>query len=351
MPQLRLDFPGRPPQTRATLMKHFRVLFIFAAGAFFATACAAQQSGLLDGILALVNNSVITDLQVEDQIITQLPALRITCGTDTNKFIAEVNKLRENELESMEHVKLILDDFTKGEYTTNWVDDAVKAACDQDLKARFSGRRETLIKYLHQLGMTYEDYLKQKREMVIVENMLNYHTGTSKIIISPSAIEKYYHDHADDYKLEDQVKLRMIQVPQSPGSPPGAGRELAGDILRKIDSGVPFAEMAVVNSSAPQRTSGGDWGWVDRKGLRKELADVAFSLKAGQHSSVVEVPGDGKDPPSCYLLMVEDVRAAHVRPLSEVESDIEKTLQAQRGQVLEDQWMKRLEAKARIFIY
>jgi len=336
-------------------MKHFRGLFIFAAGAFFAAACAAQPGGFLDGIVALVNDSVITDLQVEDQIIEQLPALRIACGTNTAKFYDELNKLRENELELMERGKLILDDFTKGQYTTNWVDDAVKAACERDLKERFSGRRETLIKYLHQLGMTYEDYLKQKRELIIVENMVNFHTGSGKIVISPSAIEKYYNEHAGDYKLEDQVKLRVIQVPQSAASPPGTARELAGDILRKIDSGVSFAEMAnemaMVNSAAPQRASGGDLGWVDRNGVIKELADVAFSLNAGQHSPVVEVPGEGKDPAACYLLMVDEVRKAHVRPLSEVEGEIERTLQVQRGKTLEDQWIKRLETKARIFNY
>jgi parvulin-like peptidyl-prolyl isomerase len=332
-------------------MKHSKGLFIFAAGAFFAAACAAQPSGFLDGIVALVNDSVITDLQVQDQIISQIPTLRIACGPDTNKFYAELNKLRENELESMERSKLILNDFTNGEYTTNWVDDAVKTACDQDLKESFSGRRETLIQYLHALGRTYEDYLKQKREMVIVENMVTYHTGSGKIIISPAAIEKYYNENAGDFKLDDQVKLRVIQVPQSAGSPPGAAKELAADILRKIDSGVPFAEMAMVNSSGPQRAAGGDWGWVDRKGVVKELADVAFSLKPGQHSSVVEVPGQGNEPASCYLVMVDDARPAHVRPLSEVEGEIERTLQLQKGKVLEDQWIKRLEAKARIFNY
>jgi hypothetical protein len=333
------------------IVKHFKGLFIFAAGSFFAAACAAQPGLFLDGIVALVNDSVITDLQVYDQIKLQIPNLRTMCGSDTNRFYTELNKLRENALESMEHDKLVLNDFTKGEYTTNWVDDAVKEACDQELKERYSGRRENLIMTLHQDGKTYEDYLKQKREMVIVENMYHYHTGSGKIIISPTAIQKYYNDHADEYKLDDQVKLRVIQIPQSAGNPPGMAGELAADILRKIDSGVPFAEMAMVNSSGPQRTAGGDCGWVARKDVLKELADAAFSLKPGQHSSVVEVPGQGKEPAACYLLMVDEARSAHVRPLSEVESEIERTLQLQRGQVLEDQWIKRLEAKARIFNY
>ena len=45
------------------------------------------------------------------------------------------------------------------------------------------------------------------------------HTGSGKIIISPTAIEKYYNDHPDDFKVEDQVKLRMIQLPESARQP------------------------------------------------------------------------------------------------------------------------------------
>ena len=39
---------------------------------------------------------------------------------------------------------------------------------------------------------------------------------------------------------------------------------------------------------------------------------------------------------------------AHVNPLSEVEGNIERMLQAQRSQQLLEQWIKRLEAKSPI---
>ena len=88
---------------------------------------------------------------------------------------------------------------------------------------------------------------------------------------------------------------------------------------------------------------------MDRKEILKELTETAFSLKPGQHSPVMELP-DQQHPGRtvCYLLMVEDVRPAHVNPLSEVEGNIERMLQAQRSQQLLEQWIKRLEAKSPI---
>ena len=72
---------------------------------------------------------------------------------------------------------------------------------------------------------------------------------------------------------------------------------------------------------------------MDRKEILKALTDAAFSLKPGQHSPVVELPDDNEPARTvCYLLLVEDVRPAHVSPLSEVEGNIERMLQAQRSQ-------------------
>ena len=106
------------------------------------------------------------------------------------------------------------------------------------------------MKYLQADGRTHADYLKQQRENIIISALITLHT-TSKIVISPAAIEKWYNDHPDDYKVEDQIKLRMIQLPEPSDSPPGAAKQLGGEILQRIDSGVPFADMAKFIPPAP----------------------------------------------------------------------------------------------------
>ena len=336
-------------------MKKLKCYCVLAASAFFAAACSAQPSGFLDGILAVVNNSVITYLQVEDSIALQIDALRRTyLPNDPTNFLAKVKQLQDDQLEITERTKLVLDDFARGEYTTNWVDDAVEAAIKQDLKEAYEGRRDKLVKTLQAQGRTYESYKKMLREHIIVGELVKLHSS-GKIIVSPVAIEKFYNEHSTNFYVEDQVKLRMIQVPQPSGSPPGTAKQMAGEILQRIDGGVPFAEMAAVYSSGPGRAAGGDCGWVDRTDYRKELTDAAFSLKPGQRGPVVELPDEraGAAPGAtiCYLLMVEDFRRAHVRPLSEVEAEIEHDLQVQRGKLLEDQWIERLRAKSHVVIF
>jgi len=100
-------------------------------------------------------------------------------------------------------------------------------------------------------------------------------------------------------------------------------QKLAGEILSKIKEGAAFGDMASIYSQGSQREQQGDWGWVDRSVLRKELSDVAFSLDVGQTSGVIDTPE------AVYLMRVEDKRPAHARPLSEVREEIEKIMTAE----------------------
>jgi len=73
--------------------------------------------------------------------------------------------------------------------------------------------------------------------------------------------------------------------------------------------------------------------------LRKELAAIAFALKSGQVSDVIDMPG------ACYLMLVEQARPAHVKPLNEVRDDVELTLRTQSQKQLEQQWIAQLKKK------
>ena len=118
--------------------------------------------------------------------------------------------------------------------------------------------------------------------------------------------------------------------------------ELAREIAGKIKAGSSFTQMAGVYSQGSQQHQGGDWGWVERSVLRKELSDVAFTLSKGQISQ----PIDTSD--SVYLMQVEDTKAAGLRPLADVRDEIEKKLQIQEQARLSKVWIDGLKNKTYI---
>src|SRR6185503_15091841 len=100
------------------------------------------------------------------------------------------------------------------------------------------------------------------------------------------------------------------------------------------------SEMARVYSQGSQASEGGDWGWVEKKVLREDLAKVAFSLKPGARSEPIETPS------GVYLMYVEQAETAHFRSLSEVRDEIENTLKAEETKRLRKQFVDRLKKKS-----
>jgi len=185
--------------------------------------------------------------------------------------------------------------------------------------------------------MTVEEYRKQVREQYIV-TALRQKNVSQEIFISPYKVETYYQTHQNDFKMEDEVKLRMIVLNKTSDDDTNTVQR-AKEILAEIKAGAKFQDMASVYSDGSQKSQGGDWGWVERSVLRKDLAEVAFALKPGQVSGVIDTPQ------SVYLMLVEQTKPAQVKPLSEVQDDIEKTLRTQEQSRRETQWIDSLKKK------
>jgi parvulin-like peptidyl-prolyl isomerase len=114
---------------------------------------------------------------------------------------------------------------------------------------------------------------------------------------------------------------------------------LAEEILEKIKGGATFEEMAAVYSQDSRRAQGGSWDWERTAVLRQEFKDAAAALQPGQTSAVIDAPE------ACYIMQLEDRKAAHVRPLNEVRQEIEDILLRAERQRLQDQWIERLKKK------
>jgi peptidyl-prolyl cis-trans isomerase SurA len=330
-------------------MKAFRFFFILGAGLLLA-AIQSASAGQLDRIAVVVDGNVITYLQVNEKVGSQLEFLSARYGENTPEYRAKAHELQTNALETLIQNQLILDDFNRTGFATNVLEGLVEDQIRQNIKTHYEGQRYKLIQDLMSQGKNYEEYRKEQREQLIVGYVMTWQNPGRKVLISPLKIQTYYEEHQQDFKVEDQVKLRMIVIRQPPNSPPGSAKPIANEILQKIDSGTPFAEMATVYS-AGGGANGGDQGWVDRKERIAQLSDVAFALKPGEHSGVIELADEHTGDVTCYLLMVDDKRSAHIRSLTEVAPEVEQTLKDQEAKRLVNQWIKRLEAKSHIEMF
>jgi peptidyl-prolyl cis-trans isomerase SurA len=310
---------------------------------FFSAAILAALAGspppvfadVADGIKAIVHDAIITYQDVEESTAPVADELRREYRRQPETLQKKLGEALEENLEVLLQRQLILHEYETGSYNPlpqSIIDEFVQ----QRIRDRY-GDRATLTKTLQAQGSNFEKFRQQVRDQFIIEQM-RYANISRDIIVSPHRIEVYYLEHTNDFKVEEQVKLRMI-VLNKPVGDTNQTHELAEEVLAKLDEGAAFAELASVYSQGSQRRQGGDWGWVEKSVLRKELAEAAFSLKAGERSGVLDTQE------ACYLMLVEARRPEHIKPLSEARDEIERILSSQRRDQLQKQWIERLKKK------
>ena len=301
----------------------------------------AANSEIVDGIAAIVNSNVITYSDVRDYLQPVLAQLRRNyTGPD---LIEKAKVAQMDALNNLIERHLILQDFKSKGYS--FPETVVDEQLNNTIATDFGGNRAALIKTLEAENLTLTKYREQLRDRIIVQAMRSRKTQ-NEVVVSPYKISVYYQEHLADYKVDDQIKLRMITIkkPTAP-EPEDTRRKLVDEVLAKLDAGTSFDSLAKLHSDGKEGKLGGDWGWVGRAELRKELSIPAFELKLGQHSQVIETT-DGY-----YILQVDEINATHTKPLTEVRSEIEMHLLQDQRAKMEQDWVKQLRAKAFIRLF
>ena len=303
---------------------------------------STAEAILVNGVAVLVNDAIITYQDIEISAAQGLEVLERQYFSQPEVLEKRKQDLRTSVLEDLLSRQLILHEFKTSGYNLpeSYLDDVIK----ERIKKRF-GDRATLTKSLQEQGITYETFRQRIREEIIVEALRQKHVS-QEILISPQKIETYYAEHTNDFKVNDQIKLRRIILSKPRTGSADAVRKVGQEILAKLDEGVPFAEMASVYSEGADRAQGGDYEWTEPSKLAKEIAAAVSSLKPGQRTGLVETPATRETSGAFFILLVENKRPAHVKSLSEVREEIERSLRVEEVRRLEKQWIDGLKKKS-----
>ncbi len=290
-----------------------------------------------NGIRAVVHDSVITADEVDLAIAESVNGQQFLNRPEL--FQSKLNELRGGKLEELLNRRLILHEFKTAGY--NLPESIVDELVQEEIHAQF-GDRVTATRSLTEKGITYEKFRQDMRDRFIV-TALRQKNISSEIIISPHKVETYYLAHKNDFKMDDEVKLRMIVLNKTNGPALPDARKMAEEIVAKLKNGDSFEENAKLYSQRVQQRAGAEWFQTSQ--LRKELAEATAKLKAGERTDVIDFPD------SFYLVLVEETRPAHIKSLGDVRGEIEKDLLSQERARLEKQWIERLKKKTFIQMF
>ena len=299
---------------------------------------------LVDGIAAVVNGEPITMSEVRIHLIARERQLREAYRGQ--ELVEQIKKTQKATLEDLIDRKLILHEFKKMEaHIPDYViEDRIKAL----IREEFEGDRNLFLQELRKQGFTMKKFRELEKDKLVVLAMRQQNVPKQPVVVPPQRVEEYYKEHRSEYTKEGKIKLRMITIkkhPDDPGNTEDTQLAVAKEIRSKLLSGADFHRMAQMYSQDGLAEYGGDWGWIEPHTLNQELSKIAFNLKKGAVSDIIDFSDN------FYILQVEDKVYSKTKPLSELREQIREQLEQEERQKIERRWVDTLRKKAYIKVY
>ena len=163
--------------------------------------------------------------------------------------------------------------------------------------------------------------------------------------VSDADLQAYYNAHQASYQVKEQVKARHILIAVPDGSDAktdAAAKAKADDLLKQIKAGGNFAALAATNSDDPgSKKQGGELPFMKPGDTVPEFDKALFSLQPGQTSDVVHTKF------GYHIIQVEQHDLAHLKPVTEVKSDIVPILEQQKTAAAEQAFANTLAAETK----
>ena len=160
--------------------------------------------------------------------------------------------------------------------------------------------------------------------------------------VTQQEIQQYFNAHQSDYEVPEQARSRhiLIKVPAgADAKTDAAAKAKAEGILKQLQGGANFADLAKKNSDDGSKDQGGELGFYRKGATVPEFEKALFSQKIGD----VEIV---KSQFGYHILQVEERQAAHSESLNEVLPTIQATLIRQKTAEAEASYAQALTSEA-----
>ena len=176
---------------------------------------------------------------------------------------------------------------------------------------------ELLAKAAKEDGLDQDPDFKRQVEFLELQALRNaYLTQKLGGEISDEDIQAAYDKEYGDYVGEDEINARHILVKD---------KAEAEAIIKELDEGADFAELAKTKSTGPSGPNGGDLGYFTKGQMVKPFEDAVFELEPGSYT---------KEPVETqfgwHVIKLEDKRAQEKPTLEEVADTLRQQIFRER---------------------
>ncbi len=320
-------------------MNRFRNLLAIVAILLIAPVTASWAE-IVDRVIAVVNDDIITQYELDSTVDLVLKRYEQNIrAEDRERIVGEARKallsrMIDDVILRQEARRLGIS--IREEELTSTIQDALNRR-----NVSMENLRETLIKE----GTNYEKYREATRNDLIKARVMQREIRP-RVSVTGEEIGAFYQEHRNEYEGKLRVRLLMIALPVRDGSDEAAKsaqRAKAESILKRIRGGEPFEALANENALGPERT-GGDIGYVEKGSMHPSIEGIAFSLKPGETSDIIE------SPQGFCIIRIVDKKGGGSLSVKATREDVEEQIFREKMDKKYTEWLAEKRQKAHIEI-
>ncbi|MDR2667768.1 MAG: peptidyl-prolyl cis-trans isomerase [Puniceicoccales bacterium] len=328
-----------------------KLFFIFVAAAPFACLCADEfpevgpleisneptaaavgnfwKEDYVNGIVAVANGKPITAGELRQELLPLIGRIEMEAASQED-FDARVHAVAGEILRHMIDRALIVQEFEKNGMQIP--DQQKNFYLDEFIRNRFDGDRTAFIGKLREYGKTLGQFKKEIEESFIVDAMEG-RIRSSRSEISPSQLKAYYEEHREEFTVPAAIRIGQIFL--------GDGGEDPNAVVEQLAAG---EEFITLRDRLSPETASMDGDWVQLGDMRPEFAALE-ELPVGAHSEPIAVSR------GILIAAVLERRESSVRPLEEVQDEIESRLIRRRVGGERERWLAGLRQNSYVKTY
>jgi parvulin-like peptidyl-prolyl isomerase len=194
---------------------------------------------------------------------------------------------------------------------------------------------------LQEMGLSRERFKQYAMKQALIQHYVATKFPYSRLITHRDLLECYEQMKADNFFQPGVIQFRLIdiQITKVPLSgaqddPLQVARSLADEVMKKIEAGEDFAELARKYSTDPRRATGGLWPECDPEALAEPydvLGKKAGDMRPGEVAGPIDVIDH------IFIMKLEKKQEKGYRPLVEVQDVVEARILANRRRAAMEQ--------------
>ena len=295
----------------------------------FVDGFAQERLDAKDRIAAIVNDDVITLSELQQKAATFMPQLNAQYKGE--ELQRQTDQLRYKLLVAMIEQRLQLQQAAEMRLTVSEreVDSSV-----QDMRKRRGAAPAS--------APTVSER-KAARDQLLLGRVYQ-HKIRNTLLIPDATLREYYDAHHEEFTLAGEVRISQIMLSVSGSGNLEKARLRSDHVLKEIEKGRSFEELAKDYSDGPEAKNGGSLGIMTRGSLLSQIEEIVDHLGPGEIGPVVE------SPVGFHIIRVDEKKPAGLRPYEEAKNFIENKLLREQSEDVYQEWMNELKDNAFIEI-